>query len=71
MSPHSPGENLKVHNFFHSQTTFKGQFLEAERKHHKKNRTVTREESTSALNIWDPFLIHQLGLAWRDVQAEP
>lgn len=67
MSPHSPGENLKVHNFFHSQTTFKGQLLEAERKHHKKNRTVMRE----ALNIRDPFLIHQLGLAWRGVHAEP
>jgi len=57
MSPHSPGENLQVHNFFHSQATFKGQLLEAEMKSQEKNSRV----SISALNIWDPLLIHQFG----------
>lgn len=57
MSPHSPGDNLEVHFFF----THKGQLL-AQKDVHKKNTAVTKEASISALNIWQPFLIHQLGL---------
>lgn len=44
MSPHSPGENLKVLIFFRSQAAFKGQLLEAERKTQKKNSTYKRSE---------------------------
>lgn len=44
MSPHSPEENLKVCNFFHSQAAFKGQLLDAERKTWKKNSTYLQVE---------------------------
>lgn len=43
MSPHSPGENLKVHNFFNSQAAFTGH-LEAERKIQKKTSTYKQSE---------------------------
>lgn len=44
MSPYSPGENLKVHYFFHSQAAFKGQLLEAERNHQKENSTYKQSK---------------------------
>lgn len=70
MSPQSPGENLKVHNFLHSQVAFKGQLLEAERKTQKKKSTYKWSEYFCPKYL-GPFLIHRLGLALGDVYAQP